>query len=157
MKYFAHLEYHQLREEQMKMMKWTGLLWVLAALWAVAGTASAKPTSTGPKLTMAVLCKSYPNKKPTGIAKVFKPGDLKIHCVFRLAKPVQGVARSVWYAVKVEDIPPNTKLYDTKTKSMLLNGGHFTLENSNPWPRGQYRSDIYVNGKKLRSLPYTVK
>lgn len=139
----------------MNTMKTTPWKYLPIVTALVAAPLAAQPAMA--KVTMAVMCKSYPDKKPTGITSTFKPSDKTIHCVFRLSPLVQGTARSVWTAVKVEGLAPNTKIYDAATKPMLLNGGHFFVENNQPWPRGSYRVDIYVNAKKLRSMPFSVK
>ncbi len=64
--------------------------------------------------------------------------------------------KAVWTAVNVEGAEPNTLINETETTSgsAVL---HFTLSNSNPWPAGTYKVDIYLEDKLAKTLEFTVQ
>jgi hypothetical protein len=57
--------------------------------------------------------------------------------------------------VQVEGEDPNTLIDEAETQG----SGTFTfnLANNGPWPLGQYRVEIYVNGELALTLDFEVK
>lgn len=115
------------------------------------------------KLTRAVMAKGVKEAKtgpsqPVGATSVFKPGDRKIYCLYSLNKPIKGYGRSVWTAIEVETLKPNTVIYDAKTDPLPnFQFGKFSISNSMDWPRGQYKVAVYANTKYLKTLYFSVK
>ena len=63
---------------------------------------------------------------------------------------------AVWYAVEAEG-SKNQKL---DSASVTLKGEDhldLTLSNTANWPRGQYRVDLMVDGKRDRSLGFAIE
>ncbi|BCM93149.1 hypothetical protein IAD21_05037 [Abditibacteriota bacterium] len=96
---------------------------------------------------------------PIGVTTTFKPSAKKIHCAVRLTKlDSRAVVRTVWFVESSPGIPANTKAYEDKVgplKNLVL--AHFTLSNSNTWPLGRYKVDVYLNGKYIRTARFSVK
>lgn len=116
------------------------------------------------KLTGATMARGFinqgPNKpsKPVGATSTFRPSDHKVFVLFNLAKPANGVARTVWYAVKVPGYAPNSKLLEIKTNpNPRLQFGEVTFTNTTDWPRGQFKVALYFNNTFLKNLPFSVK
>jgi hypothetical protein len=64
--------------------------------------------------------------------------------------------RAVWYAVDVEGENPETKINETQinTGSSQL---HFELENTSPWPKGDYKVELFINDKLEQTLEFQVE
>jgi len=88
---------------------------------------------------------------------VFKQDDLTIYCIVQLANaPSDTVVKAVWTAVEAEDVDPNTLIDETS----LTSGDAeltFNLTNSQRWPVGKYKVDLYLNDKLDRTLEYRIQ
>jgi hypothetical protein len=88
---------------------------------------------------------------------VFKQDDLTVYCLVQLANaPDDTVVKAVWTAVDVEGVDPNTLL----DQSELTSGDAeltFDLTNSQLWPVGRYKVELYLNDKLDRTLEYRVQ
>ncbi len=87
---------------------------------------------------------------------VFSPQDT-FYCIVTLANaPEDTKVKAVWTAVQVEGADPNTYLQETEltTGSGTLT---FQLSNSNLWPAGTYKVDIYLNDELDRTLEFQVQ
>ena len=64
--------------------------------------------------------------------------------------------KAVWVAVEVEDTEPNLVMNETEfaTGTGLV---HFRLSNSDLWPHGQYKVDIYLGDKLAKTLEFEVR
>lgn len=85
----------------------------------------------------------------------FSPNDT-FYCNVDLENAPDGTTvKAVWTAVNVQGQPANTPLDQTELKS---GSGtvHFKLTNSNPWPAGKYKVDLYMNNKLDRSIDFQV-
>ena len=70
--------------------------------------------------------------------------------------PSDTVVKAVWTAVDVEDVDPNTLI----DESTLTSGDAeltFNLTNSQLWPVGSYKVELYLNDKLDRTLEYRVQ
>ncbi len=64
--------------------------------------------------------------------------------------------KAVWIAVEAEDVDPNYTIYETEFVSGSAQVT-FDLSNTNPWPAGKYRVDIYLNDKLAKSVEFKVR
>ena len=85
----------------------------------------------------------------------FRPEDV-FYLKVGLANTPDGTkVKAVWTAVEAEGAEANTLFDDAE----LTSGSAtltFDLNNSNPWPVGAYKVDVYLNDKLDRSLPFRV-
>ncbi len=88
---------------------------------------------------------------------VFNQDDLTVYCIVELANaPSDTVVRAVWIAADVESVDPNTVIDETS----LTSGDAtltFDLTNSQLWPLGDYKVELYINDKLDRTLEYQVR
>ncbi|MFN2148061.1 MAG: hypothetical protein ACK2T2_06680 [Anaerolineales bacterium] len=64
--------------------------------------------------------------------------------------------KASWIAVQAEGADPNFVIQETDftTGSGMVN---FELSNTNLWPTGSYKVDIYMNGELAKTLEFTVQ
>ena len=89
------------------------------------------------------------------ITTTFGPEDVFYLKVSLANAPDDTRVKAAWTAVDAEGAEPNTPLDDVE----LTSGSAtltFDLENTNPWPAGDYKVDIYLNGTLDRSLSFRV-
>ena len=70
--------------------------------------------------------------------------------------PDDTVLRAVWIAVAVEGAEPGFVIDEAE----LVVGStiaHFSLENDQLWPLGQYKVDIYLNDELAETLTFEVR
>jgi hypothetical protein len=86
----------------------------------------------------------------------FSPNDTFFAIVEVANAPDDTSVSAIWVAVSVEGIDPNFFIDESE---FLTGSGRvtFRLENSGPWPPGQYRVDIYLNDELDRSLSFQVQ
>lgn len=132
-------------------MKWIWALLLLSGAPAVAAADS--------PIVTAVLARSYVNGAPGGVGTTFGSKDRALHCVVTLKKPAAGlVVRSVWIAADAAGLKDH-KIVEKKlaTGTRALDVFHFAARLPRPWPVGRYRVELYVNGKKDRTLNFLVR
>ncbi|GAB4566224.1 MAG: hypothetical protein Kow0047_17430 [Anaerolineae bacterium] len=64
--------------------------------------------------------------------------------------------KAVWTAVEVEDTQPNLTINETE----FVSGSgtvRFELSNTDLWPRGKYKVDIYMNDELAKTLEFEVR
>ncbi len=64
--------------------------------------------------------------------------------------------KAVWIAVDVEDTEPNLIINETE---FVYGSGvvYFQLSNTDLWPLGKYKVDIYLNDKLARTVAFEVR
>jgi hypothetical protein len=100
----------------------------------------------------AKLARDNESVQPTSS---FSPADT-FYCNVEVENaPDDTTLKAVWTAVDVPGQPANTPLDQTelKTGSGTV---HFKLTNTNPWPAGKYKVDLYMNDKLNRSIEFQV-
>lgn len=126
---------------------------------APAPVVKAKPAAAG--ITSAVVCKGYENGQAEGAGTTFGPTDHKLHCVVKFSKISKLAVRIVWTIVNAKDaggqVYKNVQVLDTKIPAQLMERAHGSVEVEHDWPVGKYKVDISVNGKPVRSLPFTIQ
>lgn len=101
----------------------------------------------------AQLAKDPQANQPT---TVFSPNDI-FYCVVELANaPDDTTVKAAWTAVQAEGADPNTFIDESELTSGSGNL-QFNLSNTNPWPRGTYKVDLYLNGELDRTLEFAVE
>ena len=120
------------------------LLFVTAACSFSASTAKIKDAWT-----------SRDNNGEQQKTTVFANDDI-FYCMVTLANaPDDTVVKSVWYAVDVEGVDPNSLIAETE----FTGGGEmtFNLTSDNLWPVGKYKVELYLNGELDRTLEFSVE
>jgi hypothetical protein len=96
----------------------------------------------------------------TNATTTFSPSDT-IYAVVDLANTPRDTKLEVrWIAVDAENTERN-KQFDTQTFNVANDGftgsTYFQLSNAAPWPKGQYRVDLYVNDTLTDHVEFNVK
>lgn len=91
----------------------------------------------------------------TQVTSTFAPDDM-FYLLVDLANAPDGTkVKASWTAVNAADADPNTHLDDvelTAGSSQLT----FDLANDGPWPVGDYKVELYLNGEMNRTLDFKV-
>ena len=96
------------------------------------------------------------DEEGTSPTTTFAPEDT-FYCNVDLQNaPDDTNVKAVWTAVEVEGEEPNLELdqAEVETGSGTV---YFQLENSNAWPAGKYKVDLYLNDKLDRSVEFQVQ
>ena len=91
---------------------------------------------------------------------VFAKNTEKIFLTAKLADVPGGAKlKSEWIAVKTKVAPPNYKIDAVElTTNALTNQANFALSAPTAgWPAGDYRIDLYIDGKKATSVSFQVQ
>jgi len=89
-------------------------------------------------------------------ATTFSPQDTFYAVIDLDNAPDDTNVRAEWYAVDVEGEDPNTKI-DQAQLTTGSNQLHFKLENTSPWPKGDYKVDLFINDKLEQTLEFQVE
>ena len=96
------------------------------------------------------------DKEGTQETTVFSP-DQVIYCLVQLANaPDDTKVKADWIAVEAEGATPNYKIANAEKTSgdATLT---FDLSNNQPWPKGKYKVDLYLNDKLDRTLEFQIQ
>lgn len=105
------------------------------------------------KISDAVMARDAEGAQPT---TTFAPEDT-FFCLVTLGNaPDDTTVRAVWTAVEVEGTDPNTVI-DESTVDSGSGTLEFNLTNSNPWPVGSYKVDLYLNDELDRTIEFDVQ
>jgi hypothetical protein len=96
-----------------------------------------------------------------GSAKsTFEPGTAKIYLHAKLVDVATGsTAKSDWIAEKTKVASPNYKMDSVELKiGPLINSVDFNMSKpTKGWPPGDYRIDLFIDGKPAGNVKYQVK
>lgn len=110
-------------------------------------------TSTA-NITEATLASDKSGSSPT---TTFTQNQSVIYLIVKLANaPDDTKVKAAWTAVEAGGVDPDYLL----DHSELTNGSGtltFPISNSQLWPTGKYKVDLYLNDKLDRTLDYEVK
>ncbi|MDF2441426.1 MAG: hypothetical protein JWN98_2410 [Abditibacteriota bacterium] len=113
-------------------------------------------TAQAAKVSSAVLCKGY-DGGPVNIVKSFKASDRELHAVVKLDRISSGdKLKAVWVMVDTSVIK-NYELLKKEMTTRRMNIVHFSAKVARDWPKGKYRTDIFLNGKLVRRLPFLIQ
>jgi hypothetical protein len=104
-------------------------------------------------ISSAFMAKDQDGTQPT---EVFT-SDETFYCIVQLANaPDDTNLKAVWTAVNAENTDPNLQINETEITS---GDGqvYFQLNNNSPWPTGDYKVDIYLNGTLNQTLNFSVQ
>jgi hypothetical protein len=87
---------------------------------------------------------------------VFSPDDV-FYCIVELANALDNTpVKAAWTAVQVADMDPNLPIGEAEQNS-AGEAITFDLTNDKLWPAGQYKVDLYLNGKLEQTLEFAVE
>jgi hypothetical protein len=87
---------------------------------------------------------------------VFGPEDV-IYVQFKLSNSLFGdQLQAVWTTVAVPGNKPGTVISEHEMESAGPSG-YFGLSNDDPWPAGEYRVEVYINGVLGASVDFSVE
>jgi Flp pilus assembly protein TadD len=116
-----------------------------------------RPLSSPVVIDRVYLARNYP-AAPVDLTKNFLPGDHTIHCVVELSEAKAGTqVKFIWKTVQVADSQNEvikTVDYTTKPGESLVHGN---LSLPQDWPRGTYRTEIYLNNTLARTINWSVE
>ena len=131
------------------------IAWVASAL--AAGSFLAAPAWAGePRFEGLVLS----DAKDGAAKKVFTTKTPKIFLTGKLEDmPAGAKVKCVWIAEKTQVAPPNYEIDSTEhTTSRGTNSAFFALNRPNTgWPAGDYRVDLFINGKPAGTHRFSIK
>lgn len=103
------------------------------------------------------LAKADAGGEPGEAAENFAPTDVPIFCVVQLDSMKSAIVKMNLVAVKVGGVKPDTKVF---TVSYTTNGEQsrvsFKGAPDGKWVAGNYRFDIYINGKPAGTKTFEI-
>jgi hypothetical protein len=137
------------------MSKIAALAVVIALAWG--GLTDAQAGSQ-PRIASAYLAEQKDGKR----VSAFTPRSPFVYVMFTLADAPRGtLVRCLWFAEKVEVVPPDYKLYEAQVRmgggGVDNQGNCWISRPSNGWPVGRYRVELYVAERKGRALRFNVR
>ena len=127
---------------------------------AQSGAASADPAVEAPDSNSAeqvYLAKDDGNGRPGDAATAFLTTDETIHCVVILGDVRRARVRMDLVAAKVPGVKPETKVVSS---AYVMTGEEdrvfFRGRPHGRWIAGDYRADIYVDGKLFGKFPFRI-
>ncbi len=94
---------------------------------------------------------------PGEITDKFTTADTPIYCLIKLNATEPATIKMILVAVKAVGLPPETKSisvsYTTKGNE---NGVNFNASPDKDWQAGDYRFDVFVNGKFSKSVAFEI-
>jgi hypothetical protein len=120
--------------------------------FSVASSETSAPSVSG-FIQNAYIARDSDGNDPT---TVFAPSDIFYAIVDVVNAPADTTFEAYWYAVQAEGVDPNYMIDHTS-----VTGGDdtytFNLSNTDPWPAGDYKVEIYVNGSLDLTMEFTVQ
>lgn len=110
------------------------------------------------KVTKLALAKEDKDGNIIEDTELFSPKDIPIYCYIDLNSKKPTMVKMVIIAVKAIRIRPNSKIITVqyKTKSGE-NEVSFNAKPRKVWAEGDYRVDVYLNGKLSKSKEFKVE
>lgn len=104
------------------------------------------------------LARDDGNGKAGDVVETFNTSDIPIYCIVSLTRSNPVNVKMSLVAVKVNGVKPETKVvtagYTTKQGQDRV---YFTGRPDGVWVAGTYRIDVFVEGKRERSLTFEMK
>lgn len=123
-------------------------------------SSSTEPAKASGYVKEIVMAKNTegPLKKPVNPTEEFSPEDI-LHAVVGIQNAPDNTTFEIgWFAEDVGDAASKDSLInsDSATTEGTRNID-FTIESSQPWPEGQYRVEVYVNGALDSTKTFSIK
>ncbi len=129
------------------------LMFLLVLSTLVFSSLACEFSASTASISEAVMARDAEGTQPT---TTFAPSDT-FYCLVRLANAPDGtMVRAVWTAVEVEGSDPNTLIDESSVESGSGNL-EFNLTNSNLWPAGSYKVDLYLNDELNQTIEFSVQ
>lgn len=104
------------------------------------------------------LAKDDGKGKAGDVVESFSTGDIPIHCIVMLVKADPVAVKMNLVAVKVAGVKPESRVVSTGyTTKQGQDRVFFTGRPDGKWTAGTYRVDVFVGGKKERSLTFEIR
>jgi hypothetical protein len=106
-------------------------------------------------ISKAEFAKEVPGGQPVKIGTTYRPGDGPFHLFVVVSNgPEDTKVKASWYGVD----GAKSELIDENEVTLGNNSEiDFSLSLPRPWPVGNYKVDLFLNGKFDRSIPFDVK
>jgi|SRR5215831_17077849 len=122
------------------------------------GPESANTSSSwGVQVDRVYMARNYPAAS-TDLTSRFAPGDRTVYCIIELNQARTGTAlRFVWKTVQIPDSQNEvikTVDYTTKPGESEVHG-NLTLPRD--WPRGTYKTEVYLNNTLVKTINWSVE
>ena len=129
-----------------------GLLLTIALILSGCSVSASTANISDAKMTL--------DEAGTNPTKVFSPDDKTFYCIAELSNaPEDTTVKAIWRAVDVEGVKPNFEIDESRITADGSGELTFDLTNDGPWPVGEYRVDLFLNGQQepARTLEFKVK
>ena len=128
----------------------------MIAILSASGQTESVETSSG--IEEVYLARDDGKGKAGEQVNEFKITDVPIYCVVLLESNAKAVVKMNFVAVAVSGVKPDTKIvtasYTTKDGQNRVN---FTGRPDGTWTPGKYRVDLFLDGKLVRDLEFTIR
>jgi len=127
-----------------------------------AGSQIPSPQAVSPNVASLVACEQVAGQGtiPINVTETFAPESPEIHVLARLENAKAGTeVRGVWIAVDAVSTP-NYEIdsSEAELRKEMQDAAHFSMTRPQKgWPVGNYRFDLYLDGKMAGSLRFSVK
>lgn len=133
-------------------------LLVLLAFAAGALAQAPQPVPVDQPVEDVYLARDDGEGKAGDVTEVFSPGDIPIHCIVKLTGSDPAAVKMNLVAVKVAGVRPESSVVSAAyTTRKGQNQVFFTGRPDGKWTAGTYRIDIFIEGKKEKSVEFSVK
>ncbi|MBE2220819.1 MAG: trypsin-like peptidase domain-containing protein [Anaerolineae bacterium] len=109
--------------------------------------------SAAPQISKVVLSKDEDGSRST---TVFGPTDT-FYLIADADGPENTSAKATWTAVNAENVDPNYLIDEVEQTYTGSNTLTFDLKSDNPWPVGEYKVDLSLNGEPVQSVTFRVQ
>lgn len=139
-------------------MRVAHFLLVLFSFAAISLAQAPQPVPTPEIVEDVYLARDDGAGKAGDVTETFSPGDIPIHCIVKLTGSEPAAVKMNLVAVKVNGVRPESSVVTASyTTRQGQNQVYFTGRPDGKWTAGTYRIDIFVAGKKERSVEFAVK
>lgn len=142
------------------MMRFAHILFTLLVLFAglIAQPPEPVPDGKSDVVEDVYLAKDDGAGKAGDVVETFSTGDIPIHCIVMLLKADPVAVKMNLVAVKVAGVKAESRVVSTGyTTKQGQDRVFFTGRPDGKWTAGTYRIDVFVEGKKERSLIFEIR
>ena len=108
------------------------------------------------KVKAVALARRFPAAEADK-TRTFAPRDLTFHALLTLDRPSSGdKVKAVWILADAGGVR-NYRFAEKTLGTRQMDTLHFATTLRRPWPRGKYRLDVYLNGKRARQEYFEVR
>jgi hypothetical protein len=134
------------------------LILILIVISGFGISAQSESGETASGIEEVYLARDDGNGKAGEQVTEFRITDVPIYCIVLLESAAKAVVKMNFVAVAVAGVKPDTKVvtasYITKDGQNRVN---FTGRPDGTWTPGKYRVDLFLDGKLVRDLEFTIR